>query len=262
MTTRNRAAARAVADVAEGRILASVEIAAPPERVFRALTSDEIVKWWGSDEMYRTTEFSADLRVGGKWRSLGRGADGTPFAVEGEYLELDPPRKVVQTWRPDWDAGSVSTVTYLLEPTATGTKLTLRHDGFVGRAESCQSHSQGWPRVLGWLDAHLSASEADTSKYFMCRLLPPRPTFAFDMSDAERQVMLAHGAYWRQKLVEGIAIAFGPVADPNGGWGLGVLRVPDEAALDAMTSQDPAIVSGLGFSYQKLPMLTCVFRGG
>ena len=41
--------ARALADVNGGIILAEVEIAAPPERVFRALTqSDEIVRWWGS----------------------------------------------------------------------------------------------------------------------------------------------------------------------------------------------------------------------
>jgi uncharacterized protein YndB with AHSA1/START domain len=38
--------ARAVADLAEGRILASVEIAAPPERVFHAVTTKEIVDWW------------------------------------------------------------------------------------------------------------------------------------------------------------------------------------------------------------------------
>ena len=47
--------ARALADVNGGIILAEVEIAAPPERVFRALTqSDEIVRWWGSPDAYRT----------------------------------------------------------------------------------------------------------------------------------------------------------------------------------------------------------------
>ena len=39
----DQAKARAVADPADGRILASVEIAAPPERTFRALVSEEIV---------------------------------------------------------------------------------------------------------------------------------------------------------------------------------------------------------------------------
>jgi uncharacterized protein YndB with AHSA1/START domain len=73
--------ARSVADVAGGTILACIEIAVPPERVFRALTTDELTKWWGSDEMYKTTSFEIDLRVGGAWRSDGVGADGVPFHV-------------------------------------------------------------------------------------------------------------------------------------------------------------------------------------
>jgi uncharacterized protein YndB with AHSA1/START domain len=47
---------RAVADLAEGYILASVEIAARPERVFRALASDEIVDWWVRPGVFHTTK--------------------------------------------------------------------------------------------------------------------------------------------------------------------------------------------------------------
>ena len=48
---------RAVADLTEGTILATVEIGAPIENVFRALTSgDEITQWWGSPKMYRVTK--------------------------------------------------------------------------------------------------------------------------------------------------------------------------------------------------------------
>jgi len=72
---------RAVADLAEGTILATVEIGAPIENVFRALTSDEISQWWGSPEMYRVTKWTGDLRPGGQWRSDGVGADGAPFSV-------------------------------------------------------------------------------------------------------------------------------------------------------------------------------------
>lgn len=46
--------------------------------MFRALTSDEIVRWWGSDEMYRTIKWEGDLRIHGRWRSEGRGAGGSP----------------------------------------------------------------------------------------------------------------------------------------------------------------------------------------
>jgi uncharacterized protein YndB with AHSA1/START domain len=151
--------ARAVADVSLGMLLANVDIAAPPERVFRALASEEIVHWWGSAETYRTTKWSGDLRVGGAWRSEGIGADGSRFAVGGEFLEIDPPKRLVHTWRASWDGESVTTVTYRLEPIAGGTRLTLRHEGFAGRPESCRSHSDGWELVLGWLTEHLSKKE-------------------------------------------------------------------------------------------------------
>jgi uncharacterized protein YndB with AHSA1/START domain len=149
--------ARAVADVTGGLILASVDIAAPIERVFRAISTDEITKWWGSPELYRTTEYTADLRPGGRWRAVGVGADGHSFSVEGEFREVEPPRKIVQTWCPAWDGGHVTTITYRLEPVEGGTRVTVRHEGFGDRIESCHSHEQGWERVLGWLQAHLAA---------------------------------------------------------------------------------------------------------
>ncbi len=88
--------ARSVADIESGVILASVEIAAAPERVFRALTqSDAGVRWWGSDDTYRTTKWTADLRVGGRWRAEGSGKDKTTFVVVGGFLTgAAPPRPV------------------------------------------------------------------------------------------------------------------------------------------------------------------------
>ena len=56
MSTIESSRARAVADLTEGRILASVEIAAPPERVFRALTTAEIVDWWVRPGVFDTKE--------------------------------------------------------------------------------------------------------------------------------------------------------------------------------------------------------------
>jgi len=95
-------------------------------------------------------------------------------------------------------------------------------------------------------------------RYFMCRLLPPRATFMQDMNADERSAMQAHAAYWRVKLAEGAAIAFGPVADPAGGYGLGILAVPDEATLRAFQAADPAIVARIGLRYETTPMVTVV----
>jgi uncharacterized protein YndB with AHSA1/START domain len=252
-------AASAVADLEAGTVLAAVEIAVPPERVFRALTSDEIVKWWGSDDLYRTTAWKADLRVGGTWRADGRGSDGSPFYVEGEFVEIDPPRKLVQTWKPGWESGPATTISYLLDPTATGTRVTVRHTGFIGRAESCAGHANGWTRVLGWLLGHLRAApKPDERRFYFIRLLPPRPSFALDMNEEERAVMQEHVGYWTKKLAEGTAIVFGPVLDPTGPWGLGVVRVNDEAELKAFEAEDPAIRSRRGLRYEVLPMIQAV----
>jgi uncharacterized protein YndB with AHSA1/START domain len=249
---------RAVADVTEGRILASVEIAAPAERVFHAIASEEISSWWGSPEVYTTTAWTGDVHPGGRWRADGVGADGKPFSVEGEFREVDPPRKLVQTWRAAWDGGNETTITWLLEPVEEGTRLTLRHDGFSGRADSCSGHANGWERVLGWLNGHLT--KAAPPVFYMCRLLPPRPSFAMDMSADERDVMSRHAAYWRGLMEEGIAIVFGPVADPQGPFGLGVLRVPPGRTLEVLKENDPAILSGRGFRYETMPMISAVTK--
>ncbi len=98
------------------------------------------------------------------------------------------------------------------------------------------------------------------TRYFLCRLIPPRPNFVATMSADERTVMLNHGAYWQERLKEGIAIAYGPVADPKGDWGVGIIAAPDHAAVETFRDADPAILSGRGFSYEILPMLALVTR--
>jgi uncharacterized protein YndB with AHSA1/START domain/uncharacterized protein YciI len=251
---KRKGAARAIADLSTGTILATVDIAAPIERVFQAITrADDVLKWWGSPETYRTTAWTSDLRVGGAWRAGGVGADGVSFSVGGEYLEVNPPHRLVQTWKAGWDGGHVTTLTYVLTESAGGTRMTLRHDGFAGRPESCASHGQGWELVLGWLRAHLAGPPAP-AQYFCSRLLPPRPSFPGDMTPTELKVMQAHVAYWTALLHEGKAVVFGPVADPKGAWGLGVLRGKDRAEVEASLSRDPVILANLGFSHELLPM--------
>jgi uncharacterized protein YndB with AHSA1/START domain len=259
MTAKLRSA-RAVADVSVGKVLAVVEIAVPPERVFSALVDPEQVpQWWGSADLYRVTSFESDLRVGGRWTSRGKGNDGTAFSVTGEYVEIDPPRRLVHTWKADWEPGEPSTVRYQLDAIPEGTRVTVQHDGFGDRAASCQGHADGWERVLTWLVQHFPPpAAAPPRKYFFCRLLPPRPSFMIDMTAEERQMMGVHAAYWREQLAKGTSIVFGPVADPAGGWGLGVVAVADEDELHALQANDPAISSGRGLRYENLPMVVAV----
>jgi len=63
--------ARAVADVIEGCIVASVEIARTPDRVFQALSTPEIVDWWVNPGVFDTREWKGDVRVGGRWSASG-----------------------------------------------------------------------------------------------------------------------------------------------------------------------------------------------
>lgn len=139
-----------VAHVAER----SVEIAAPPERVFRAISSEEIATWWGSPETYHVTRWTGDIRPGGWWRSEGVGADGHAFAVGGEILEVDPPSLLVQTWRFEHTPDNVTTIRYHIETIPGGSRLTIRHEGFRDRVD-CDNHARGWERVLGWLNRYV-----------------------------------------------------------------------------------------------------------
>ena len=89
----------------QNTVVAEIFIAAPPERVFQAITDpSQTLQWWGQSGMYRITEWKGDLRPGGKWSSVGVGADGKSFRVDGEYLEVDPPRLLVHTWFATWCA--------------------------------------------------------------------------------------------------------------------------------------------------------------
>jgi len=142
-------------------IMASAEIEAPAERIFRALVSKEIEQWWGSAGTYRTVDWSADLRVGGRWAVVVRTADGRHLPASGEFLEIEAPRRIVQTRAYEWDHPTLglrqTTVAWLLEPTATGTRLTVCHGGFGGLSEAATEHAEGWGRVLSWLQAYVSA---------------------------------------------------------------------------------------------------------
>jgi len=155
MSALQNSTARAIADVTQGMLLATIDIAVPVERVFRAITSEEIALWWGSPELYRVTKWTGDLRVGGAWRSDGVGKDGSSFSVSGEFREIEPPTKLVQTWRPDWDSThSTTTVTWRLSAIEGGTRVIVRHEGFGDAHELCASHASGWERVLTWLSGN------------------------------------------------------------------------------------------------------------
>ena len=97
-------------------------------------------------------------------------------------------------------------------------------------------------------------------RYFFCKLTPPRPTFMADMTDGERQLMRQHVAYWSDLAANGSVIVFGPVADPQGGYGVAVVEAPDEATVREWSTHDPVMKAGAGFSYAIHAMPQVVLR--
>ena len=146
MTSINDTRARAVADLAEGLILASVEVVAAPERVFQALASKEITEWWVRPGVFDTREWTGDVRAGGRWRASGT-TRGEPYVQEGEFLEVESPRWLVHTWERAGKPDVASTVTYLVEPIDGRTRVTLRHLGFASR-DMCSAFAIGWETSL------------------------------------------------------------------------------------------------------------------
>jgi hypothetical protein len=88
---------------------------------------------------------------------------------------------------------------------------------------------------------------------FLYRLLPPRPSFPQDMSQEEAEAMNRHVGYWQDLLNREVALAFGPVLDPRGTWGLGLLDLDDEEAARAVGEDDPAVLSGT-CTYEVVPV--------
>jgi uncharacterized protein len=84
-------------------------------------------------------------------------------------------------------------------------------------------------------------------KYFLYKLIPPRPTFPKDMTDMEGELMQEHFNYWKGLADRRIAIVYGPVEDPKGVYGLAIIETEDETIAHDIRVNDPAIKRDAGF---------------
>ena len=154
-------------NVTSDELVGQIYVAARPERVFQALVDPrQVTQWWGGEgagQSYRCTKFEIDLRVGGKWSSIGTSGDKGTFQVSGEYLEVDPPHLLVYTWTASWTGAATTTVRWELKHTDEGTLLTLRHSGLAAHPELAQSY-RGWQWILGWLQVFVESGETVESR--------------------------------------------------------------------------------------------------
>jgi uncharacterized protein YndB with AHSA1/START domain len=94
---------------------------APRDRVFAAFTDPELIpEWWGSS----TTVDEMDVRPGGRWRFVAKNPDGSETAFRGEYREVTPPERLVQTF--EWEAmpGHIVLETATFEDLGDQTRFT------------------------------------------------------------------------------------------------------------------------------------------
>lgn len=128
-------------------------LSAPPDRVFAAWTdSAQLAQWYGPEGM-KAEIFENDIRPGGKYALVMRSDEGEHH-LSGAYEEIDPPRKLVMTWK--WKTSEDTTrVTIELRPEGDGTHLRLTHTGF-SEAEQASSHNQGWSSTLNDLERYLA----------------------------------------------------------------------------------------------------------
>ncbi len=94
-------------------------------------------------------------------------------------------------------------------------------------------------------------------QYFFLKLNPPRPSFSQDMTKEEREIMNKHVEYWTGLMSKDVVYVYGPVLDPKGGYGIGVVEVDSEEQVKELMANDPAAKSGLGW-YEYFPMRAIV----
>jgi len=133
-------------------------IKAPPQTVFAAFVEPAHILKWGPDAA-PTLLAEMDVRVGGRFRVVFETLDGERHENRGEYLEIDPPTRLVMAW---WWASTPerrSRVTVSIRPVNSGSELTVRHEMFFDEA-SRDSHLRGWNGALDKLERLLAERNA------------------------------------------------------------------------------------------------------
>jgi uncharacterized protein YndB with AHSA1/START domain len=105
--------------------------AAPRELVFDAWTRPELVKrWFGAFGGWSLVVCEIDLRVGGAWRYVMRGADGQEMGMSGEYREIVAAERIVSTEsfdEPWYEGEAVGTIEFTEQDGKTTLTQTVRY---------------------------------------------------------------------------------------------------------------------------------------
>ena len=135
-----------------------IYIKTTPERLWQAITDPEIRAKYN----FGTRQIS-DFTPGSRVEVTHPGGDG--LLGEGQNLEVDPPRRLVQSmvalWSDEAKAEGTSRVTWEIEPVGDSCRLTLTHDQL--REGGSEELYGGWPMILSGLKTWLETGELLTT---------------------------------------------------------------------------------------------------
>ena len=135
-----------------------IYIRTTPERLWEAITDSEI-----RSKYHFGSRVVSDWTAGSRFEMHHSGAEG-PLG-EGQNLEIDPPRRLVQSmvalWSDDVKAEGTSRVTWEIEPVGDSCRLTVTHDQL--REGANEELYGGWPMILSGLKTWLETGELLTT---------------------------------------------------------------------------------------------------
>ncbi len=139
---------------------------APRRLVWEAYTRPEHLARWLGPRRYEIDALDMDLRPGGRWRFVHRTPDGGAHAFRGQFLEVEPPTRLVRTFEYEAFPGHVSVETAVFEEHDGKTTITVtsRFDSVEDRDGMLQSGmengaAESWDRLAELL-AELQADGA------------------------------------------------------------------------------------------------------
>ena len=131
---------------------------AAPEEVFACWSDPESLGAWMCPGPGMTADAEVDFRVGSGYRIVMHG-DESDYVQRGEYLEIDPPKRLVMTWISEWvpEGERHTRVSVTLEPEDGGRKTRLRlvHDELPD-TDTYDGHVGGWTSIVEKLAGHVT----------------------------------------------------------------------------------------------------------
>jgi uncharacterized protein YciI len=92
--------------------------------------------------------------------------------------------------------------------------------------------------------------------HFFFKMIPPKPTFAADLTDERWNLMLLHTQYWMARQEKGEVVVFGQLMGSEGAYGIGIISAADEAGARAFAEGDPITKAGFRCEISPIHVVT------